>query len=94
MKGRSGSGLLRTGNNQNGTTAALAGGAVGAIAGGGAGTTITGCASDDKTFYCRLVRFVNTIKMFITIIVIVIAIVFAIWFGYHYVKDMRKGSKK
>jgi hypothetical protein len=87
MKGRSG-GL------SNGTNALLAGGAVGALTGGASTPTLTTCPPDDKSFYCKLVRFVNTIKLFITIILIIGAIAFGIWFAYSYIKNMRKLAKK
>ena len=83
----------RAGGFSNATKTALTGGAVGAL-GGATTPTITSCPPDDKSFYCKLTRFVNIIKLFITIIVITVAIGFFLWFGIGYIKDMRKSAKK
>lgn len=80
MKGRS----VSIGNNT--TTAALAAGSVGAMASGTGAVTVTNCPPEDKSFYCKLNRFVNIIKLFITIIVIVVAVVFIARFAYAYFK--------
>lgn len=85
MKGRSGS---------SSTTTALAAGSVGALAAGTGTVTVTNCPPEDKSFYCRLSRFVNIIKLFITIIVIIVAIVFATRFAYSYFKTSPKGAKR
>lgn len=85
MKGRSGTSATNT---------ALVAGSVGALASGTGAVTVTNCPPEDKSFYCKLSRFVNIIKLFITIIVIVVAIIFVARFAYSYFKASPKGAKR
>ncbi len=56
----------------------LAGAVAGGIVGGAGGTTITTCAADDPSFYCRFVRWFGIFKMVLYLIV-VLAIIWILW---------------
>lgn len=42
------------------------------------GTTLTTCSSTDQTNYCKMVRFINTIKMLLFLVGIVV-VAFLVW---------------
>lgn len=74
-----------------GTKAALAGGAAGLMT-DVANPTVTSCASDDSTFYCKLTRFFNSTKMIINLIITLIVIIALVYFGWKWWKQSQKGG--
>lgn len=73
------------------TKAALAGGAAGVMT-DVANPTVTSCASDDSTFYCKLTRFFNSTKMIINLIITLIAIIAVVYFGWKWFKQPKRGG--
>lgn len=69
---------MPTSGSGSSTKSMLAVGAASGVAGGlstAGGVTVSSCPADDKSFYCKFVRFFNMFKM-ILIILIVVAVIY------------------
>lgn len=77
-----------TENKNAGTNAALAAGATGAMSGVSA-PIFTACAPEDTSFYCRLTRFLNIVKMLLSLVFIFVAVGAVIYFGLKWYRGGR-----
>lgn len=82
-----------TNNDENtGNKAALAAGAVGLMSNVN-NPTVTSCAPDDPSFYCKLTRFFNSTQMILNLLVIFIAIIAGVYFAWSWFKGSSRQRK-